>query len=294
MAAPSEVQASPTPEYRRIEVRPVIGALGAEVYGLSLADPIDEGTMEEIHRAWLEHLVLFFREQKVTPSEQVAFASRFGELDTYPFIQPLPDHPEVIPIIKEPENRYNFGGGWHSDTSYIKKPPKATMLYALEVPRTGGDTLFANMYAAWEALSPGMKDLIASLQAVYTADKVHGASGFYKNADHPMDKIKDKETIEQRVEHPVVRTHPETGKKALYVSMPHTERFKRMTVAESRPLLDYLVAHATKAEFVTRFRWRDGSLTLWDNRCVQHYALNDYPGERRVMHRITIKGDEPR
>jgi taurine dioxygenase len=279
--------------YERIRVVPTIGALGAEIHGVQLAQ-LDDATFVEIHRAWLEHQVVFFREQRITPAQQVAFARRLGELDTYPFIRPLPDHPEVIPIIKEPDNRFNFGGGWHSDGAYMREPPKATMLYALEVPTTGGDTLFASMYAAWEALSPGMKALLDGLVAVFTASKVHGDGGFYKKADHPMEKLKDQETLDSKNEHPVVRTHPETGRKALYVSMPHTERLKKMTTEESRPLLDFLVAHATKAEHTTRFQWRAGSLALWDNRAVQHYALNDYPGQRREMHRITIKGDQPR
>jgi taurine dioxygenase len=279
--------------FQRIQVTPALGACGAEVSGVDLAR-VDDATFAEIHRAWLIHQVLFFRDQNITPSAQVSFARRFGELDTYPFIQPLPDHPEVIPIVKEPDNRFNFGGGWHSDGSYMPEPPMATMLLAREAPETGGDTLFASMYSAWEALSPGMKALLDGLVAVFTASKVHGDDGFYKKADHPMQKIKDKETIDNRSEHPVVRTHPETGRKALYVSMPHTERFKKMTTDESRPLLDFLVAHATKSEFVTRFKWRVGSVALWDNRAVQHYALNDYQGQRRVMHRITIKGDRPR
>ena len=278
--------------YRRIEVVPLAGALGAEISGVSLAEPLADEVVAEIHAAWLQHLVIFFREQTITPAQQVAFARHFGELDTYPFIKPLPGHPEVIPIIKERDSRYNFGGGWHSDTSYVKCPPKATMLYAIEVPGAAGDTLFANMYAAYEALSPGLRRLLDGLVGVFTPSKVHGTGGFYQNADHAMEKQKGVDP-EQRVEHPIVRTHPETGRKALYLSMPHTERFKQMRTEESRPLMDFLVQHQTKAEFTARFRWREGSIALWDNRCVQHYALNDYHGERREMHRITIQGDAP-
>jgi len=280
--------------FERIRVVPCTGSLGAEIGGVDLAKPLPDATFDEIHRAWLEYSVVFFRDQEISPADQVAFARRFGELDTYPFIKPLPGHPEVIPIIKEPDNRYNFGGGWHSDGSYQREPPKATMLYARDVPERGGDTLFANMHAAYDALSPGMKALLDGLVAVFTASKVHGDAGFYRKADHAMEKIKDEVKVEERHDHPVVRTHPETGRKALYVSLPHTERFRKMTAEESRPLLDYLIAHSTKAEFVTRFAWRVGSLALWDNRSVQHYALNDYQGHRREMHRITVKGDEPR
>lgn len=271
---------------------PLTGALGAEIHGVDLASPLGEEALAEIHAAWLQHLVIFFREQTITPAQQVAFARHFGALDTYPFIRPLPGYPEVIPIIKEPQNRYNFGGGWHSDTAYVQKPPQATMLYAVAVPKHGGDTLFANMYAAYEALSPGMQSLLDGLIGVFTPSKVHGAAGFYAHADHAMDKQQSVDP-EQRVEHPIVRSHPETGRKALYLSSPHTERFKRMRAEESRPLIDFLSQHATRAEFTTRFRWRAGSLALWDNRCAQHYALNDYHGQRREMHRITIQGDVP-
>jgi len=278
--------------YSRIEVEPSSGALGAEISGIDLAS-IDDATFEEIHRAWLDHQVLFFRDQKITPAEQTAFAERFGELDTYPFIAPLPGHPHVIPIIKEKDTRMNFGGGWHSDMSYQEKPVKATLLYAIEVPARGGDTLFANMFAAYDGLSAGMHDLIDGMRAVFTASKVHGAAGLYKNADHPMDMTKNSAKEEARFLHPIVRTHPDTGRKALYLDLPHVERLENMRIHESQPLMEFLYQHAIQPHFTTRFRWRPGSLAVWDNRCVQHYALNDYPGERREMNRITIEGDVP-
>lgn len=277
----------------RIQVTPVVGALGAEVSGVDLSQGLPDAALATLRAAWLEHLVLFFRDQQITPAQQVAFARHFGELDTYPFIKPLPGHPEVIPIIKEPNNRYNFGGGWHSDGSYEREPPKATMLYAIEVPEGGGgDTMFANMVAAYEALSPGMKRLLDGMRAVFTPNKVHGAGGFYHAADHAMEKQQALDP-EQRVEHPIVRTHPESGKKALYCSLPHIERIQGMRAEESAPLLGFLASHAVKADFTTRFRWRRGALACWDNRVVQHYALNDYHGHRREMHRITIKGETP-
>ena len=173
-------------DYSRIKVEPVSGALGAEISGVNLA-ALDDETFEEIERAWLAHQVIFFREQRITPAEQAAFAERFGELDTYPFIAPLEGHPHVIPIIKEKDTQINFGGGWHSDMSYQAKPVKATCLYAIEVPKGGGDTLFASMTAAYDALSQGMRDLLDGVRGVFTAAKVHGAAGLYKDADHPMD-----------------------------------------------------------------------------------------------------------
>ncbi|MDH5673352.1 MAG: TauD/TfdA family dioxygenase [Myxococcales bacterium] len=279
---------------RHIQVEPSGQGLGAEVVGLDLSAALAADVFEEVYRAWLEHQVLYFRDQKLSPAAQAAFGRRFGELDTYPFIEPLAEQPEIIPIIKEPQTRFNFGGGWHSDTSYQPKPPKATMLLAREVPARGGDTCYANLYAAYETLSPGMRRIVDGLQGVFTADRVHGGGGFYRNADHPMAMHKDEQDVTRRVEHPIVRTHPESGRKALYVSYPHIERFKRMTREESRPILEYLAAHAVKPEHTFRLRWEAGTLALWDNRCVLHYALNDYPGQRREMHRLTIKGDAPR
>jgi len=279
--------------YSRIKVEPSSGALGAEIHGIHLAG-LDDETFAEIHRAWLEHQVVFFRDQHITPADQAAFAERFGELDTYPFIAPLAEHPNVIPIIKEKDTRMNFGGGWHSDMSYQEKPVMATCLYAIEVPERGGDTLFANMTAAYDVLSEGLQDLLDGLRGVFTASKVHGAAGLYANADHPMKMTKDSEKEQARHLHPIVRTHPDTGRKALYLDLPHVERLENMRVHESQPLMEFLYQHATQPQFTTRFRWRPGSLAIWDNRCVQHYALNDYPGQRREMHRITVKGDVPR
>jgi taurine dioxygenase len=278
--------------YTRIQVEPTSGCIGAEVSGVDLAN-VDDKTFNEIHHAWLEHQVLFFRNQQITPGEQAEFAKHFGELDTYPFIPALPDHPHVIPIIKEPDTKINFGGGWHSDMSYQEKPSMATLLYALEVPQTGGDTLFASMTAAYDALSAGMQTMLGDLNAVFTAAKVHSADGLYAKVSHPMGRKQDAVKEQARFLHPVVRTHPETGRKALYMDAPHVERFEDMRVHESQPLMDFLSSHATAPRFTTRFRWRTGSLAIWDNRCVQHYALNDYPGKRREMNRITIKGDVP-
>ena len=278
--------------YDQIQVEPCSGALGAEVGGVDLAK-LDDAAFDEIHEAWLEHQVLFFRDQQLTPSDQEAFASRFGELDVYPFIEPLPGHPHVIPIIKEKDTRMNFGGGWHSDMSYEERPCKATLLYAIDVPERGGDTLYANMTAAYEALSDGMKTMLDGMRAVFTPAKVHGPGGYYSAADHPMQKRRNAEHAQERHLHPIVRTHPETGRKALYIDPPHVERIENMRVSESEPLMNYLAAHATEPQFTTRFRWRRGSLAVWDNRCVQHYALNDYPGQRREMNRITVKGEQP-
>lgn len=279
--------------YSRIKVEPTSGALGAEISGVDLSPGMDDATFEEVRRAFLEFAVIFFRDQRLTPREQMAFAERFGELDIYPFMEPLADYPYVIPIIKEQDTKFNFGGGWHSDMSYSETPPKATVLYAIETPTHGGDTLFASMTRAYEALSPGMRQMLEGVKGVFTAAKVHGATGFYGNADHPMSMRSDSSKEQARWLHPIVRTHPETGRKALYCDAPHVERLEDMRVDESEVLIDFLNQFATSEPFTTRFRWAPGSMAMWDNRCVMHYALNDYAGQRREMNRITIKGDRP-
>jgi taurine dioxygenase len=275
----------------RLEIRPLSSALGAEIFGVDLAAPLDDETVRALRAALLEHVVVFFRDQELTPHGLLALAERFGEVVEYPLIKGLPECPLVLPVIKEPEERSNFGGIWHSDTAYLERPAMATLLYALETPPAGGDTLFANMYLAYEGLSEGMQRLLDGLKAVNVAGKpvtlktrqeMHGKRG----------TTTDVETVS--AVHPVVRTHPETGRKVLYVNVAHTLRFEGMTEAESAPLLDYLFAWQIQPELTCRFRWRPGSLAFWDNRASQHYPLNDYHGYRRVMHRVTLIGDRPR
>jgi taurine dioxygenase len=291
--SPSIPSRGTEPSRAGLRIEPASGAVGADVHGIDIAK-LSDAEFEAIYAAWLEHHVLFFRDQHISPADQTAFAARFGELDVYPFMEPLPGHPHVIPIIKEQATRYNFGGGWHTDMSYVEEPPKATFLYAIEVPARGGDTLFANMEAAYDALSSGMQQLVSGLRAVFSAAKVHGASGYYQRADHPMDMRKNEAQEQARFVHPVVRTHPETGRKSLYLDAPHVERFENMRVQESEPLIQFLCSHATQPQFTTRLRWAPGTLAVWDNRCLQHYALNDYQGQRREMNRVVVRGDEPR
>jgi taurine dioxygenase len=274
----------------RLEVRPLASALGAEIFGIDLAERLDDATIDELRAALLEHVVIFFRDQQLEPRQLLALAERFGEVGEYPLVKGLPECPLVLPIIKEPHERVNFGGIWHSDTTYLERPALGTLLYALETPSVGGDTMFANMYLAYEALSEGMQRLLAGLRAVNVAGKpatlrtreaMHGKRGSAVNPEATS------------AVHPVVRTHPETGRKSLYVNLAHTLRFEGMTEEESAPLLDWLFAHQIKPEFTCRFRWRPGSLAFWDNRASLHYPLNDYHGQRRVMHRVTLVGDRP-
>jgi taurine dioxygenase len=274
-----------------IEVRPLAGALGAEIFGVELAADLSEEVVAAIRRVWLEHLVVFFRDQPLPPDRFLQFARRFGQVIEYPFIKGIEGFPEITPVIKLETERVNFGGLWHSDTAYLDEPPMATMLIAREVPPLGGDTLFASMYLAYETLSEGMKRLLQGLVAVNSSAK---ADVTRTREDRMRDGARPEAKKQFVAEHPVVRTHPETGRKALYVNCGHTVRFKDMTEEESAPILNFLFQHLPRPEFTCRFRWQPGSIALWDNRCTQHNPINDYHGFRRVMHRVTLAGDRPR
>jgi taurine dioxygenase len=274
----------------RLDVRRSSGALGAEIDGVDLAAPLDEATVGALRSALLDHIVIFFRDQSLSPHDLLALARRFGEVVEYPFVKGLPECPLVLPVIKEPHERSNFGGVWHSDTAYLEQPAMATMLYALETPPVGGNTMFANTTLAYEALSDGMQRLLGSLRALNVANKPIAQ----QTREEMRSRRAGAEVGETGTLHPVVRTHPETGRKALYVNLAHTTRFENMTEAESEPLLSWLFAHQVRPEFTCRFQWRPGSLALWDNRASLHYPLNDYHGHRRVMHRVSLAGDRPR
>ena len=274
-----------------IEVRPLAGALGAEIFGVDLSRALDAETVAAIRRTWLEHLVIFFRDQTLPPAQFLNFARQFGEPIEYPFVKGIEGYPEVIPVAKLEHERVNFGGIWHSDTTYLEVPPMASMLVAREVPPVGGDTLFANMYLAYEALSPRLRELLDGLVGVSSSAKADASK---TREDRIKDNAKADARTEYLAEHPVVRTHPETGRKALYINVAHTVRFQGMTEEESAPLLGFLFQHLTKPEFTCRFRWQAGSLAFWDNRSAQHNPVNDYHGYRRIMHRITLAGDKPR
>jgi taurine dioxygenase len=272
-----------------IEIQPIAGALGAEISGIDLSQSLDDQAIAAIRKAFLEHLVIFFRGQKLEPQQQLAFARRLGEPMAYPQLKGLPECPLITPVVKLEHERVNFGGVWHSDTAYLERPPMASMLYALEVPPHGGDTLFANQYLAYERLSEGLRATLKDLVGVNTSTKAQASRT-------REDRLREA-GAELKVligEHPVAREHPETGRKALYVNYGHTERFKGWSEAESRPLLEYLFAHQVQPELTCRFRWEKGSIAIWDNRCAQHNPVNDYHGYRRVMHRVTLAGDIPR
>lgn len=254
-----------------------------------MACDLDDEVVREIRQAFLDHLVIFLRDQKATPQQQVAFARRFGEPMEYPNLPGLPEEPLITPVVKLEHEFNNFGGVWHSDTTYLPEPPMGSMLLALDVPPHGGDTLFANQYLAYDALSEGLKEALDGLIGISSSAKAEASRTV-------EDRLKEA-GVERKAltaEHPLVRTHPETGRKALYTSDAHTVSIKGWTEEESLPLLKFLWSHQVKPEFTCRFRWQPGSLAFWDNRAAMHNPINDYHGYRRVLHRITLAGDKPR
>lgn len=277
-----------------LQVRPLTGALGAEIEGVDLSRPLAKEQRDDIHQAFLKHQVLVFRGQTLTPQQQVGVAKMFGKPAIYPFLRGLDEAPEVSVLAKAPEDKVNFGGNWHSDTAYKEAPDMGTLLYALEVPEAGGDTLFANMYLAYEALSPGMKRMLEGLRAIYSSEKGYaGRRAERMKSIQGMKNAVAEEVATFESEHPVVRTHPETKRKSLYISRSHTVRFKDMTDDESTPLINWLADFAVQPQFTCRVRWMADTLTIWDNRCTNHFAVNDYFGVSRLMHRVTIEGDRP-
>ena len=274
-------------------IEPLAGALGAEVRGVNLTTLDDRG-WRELHDAFLKRSVLAIRDQKIEPEDLMRIGGRFGEPCYYPFVTGLKDFPFIFEVVKEEGETVNFGGNWHSDTAYLPQPPLATLLYALEVPKQGGDTLFTSTRAAYDALSEGMRAMVDKLVGVNSAALKAGGGRSKMHSTIGSMKVHDTDNADQyEAEHPAARTHPDTGRRALYVSRSHTIRFKDMSEEESRPLIDFLQAHQTRPEFTCRVRWQPGTLTIWDNRCTQHSAVNDYHGQRRRMRRLTVGAQTP-
>ena len=273
--------------YETITVKPIAGALGAEIAGVDLRQPLSNQQRSEIHDAFLAHSAIYIRDQELGGADLLRYARYFAEPAFYPFVEGMPDFPQIFELRKEPDQKENVGNAWHSDTTYLDKPPIGTMLYCREAPPFGGDTMVASQYLAYETLSDGMKRMLDGLTGIYSA-RMNGGRG--NRAENKYMKMKDNVAQADQIEaeHPVVRTHPETGRKALYVSTRHTIRFKGWTDEESKPLLQFLQAHCTRPEFTARIRWEKGTVTIWDNRCCQHFAINDYHGQRRVMWRLPV------
>jgi taurine dioxygenase len=271
----------------RLDVRPSNGALGAEIHGVDLAEPLAPETVLELKHALGEHGVIFFRDQELTPAQHIAFARQFGEININRFFKAVAGHAEIAEVRKEPEQTRNIGGNWHTDHSYDQIPALGSILLAREVPARGGDTVFACMARAYETLSPGLRKTLDGLKAVHSSRHVFGPTG---TARQHGDRLANPEQETQDAVHPVVIRHPLSGRRVLYVNPGFTTHFEGWSEAESRPLLDVLYAHARRPDFQTRFHWRQGSIAFWDNRATWHYAVNDYQGERRLMHRITLEG----
>lgn len=273
-----------------IIVKPIAGALGAEIEGVDLSKPLDASTVKAIRQALLDNLVIFFRDQQLEPESFMRFAKAFGTPVEYPMLDGIPGYPMITEIVKLEHERNNFGGIWHADTTYLETPPMGSMLHAQEVPPYGGDTMFANQYLAYETLSEPLRRFLDGLTAVSTSVKADVS----KTREDMIRNAGDAAHLHNyEAEHPVVRTHPETGRRCLYVNTAHTSHFKGMTEAESAPILQFLFQHQVKPEFTCRFRWEKGSLAFWDNRAAQHNPINDYHGFRRVMRRITLAGEKP-
>ncbi|MEJ1970233.1 MAG: TauD/TfdA family dioxygenase [Rhizomicrobium sp.] len=269
-----------------IEVRRYPGGCGAEVLGVDLRD-ISDAQMSAIRAAYAEHGVIFFRDQSLTEDEHIAFAERWGVIDINKFFPHIDGYPQIAAVAKEKEQKTNIGGGWHTDHSYDQIPAMGSILVARVLPPAGGDTMFADMYAAYETLDDETKAAIDGLKAVHSNAHVFGSKAYYTN--HERSQFANDDAVGAAV-HPVAITHPLSGRKALYVNPGFTIRFEDMSPEESRPLLHKLFAHALQPRFHSRFVWRPGSIAFWDNRATWHYALNDYQGEERIMHRITVAG----
>jgi taurine dioxygenase len=268
-----------------LDVRPLAGALGAEVHGVNLGT-LGGVDLDAVRRAFLDHQVLVFRDQDLTPEAYIRAASAFGQPVPYPYAKGIDGHPEITLIIKEAHQTSNFGGMWHSDTTYKPDPPKATMLYCRETPEAGGDTVFACQYRAYEALSAGLRDMLSGLNGVSSSAKNASALRGTHLATGSMQGTGKDDTM--TASHPAVRVHPETGRRALYVNRSHTIGFEGWSEAESKPVLEHLFQHQIQPEMTARVRWAPGTVVIWDNRSSQHCAINDYDGHRREMWRITL------
>ena len=262
-------------------VAPLSGTLGAEIDGIDLSSPPSQQTVDEISSALARYKVLVFRDQELTAKNLVLLGRCFGELHQNPFVAGVEGWPEIMPVRSEENHEKQFTGLWHSDISWSSRPSMGSLLYAVEIPPQGGDTLFANMHQAWSSLSPGLQRLLSTMRAEHRADRFHSAHAVYGEAP------------ENAVIHPVVTVHPETGERVLFVNEYFTSRFEGLTEEESRPLLDYLFRHSVRPDFTCRVRWQPKTLVFWDNRSTIHYATNDYAGYQRLMHRVTVNGVAP-
>jgi taurine dioxygenase len=273
-----------------LRVTPYSPAVGAVIEGIDVATAFPEADMNTMRDALKAHGVIFIPGQKLSPAQHIEFAKRWGDIDINRFLTTVPGHPEIAEVRKEPAQKTNIGGGWHTDHSYDLVPAMGSILLARETPPSGGDTMFANMGAAFDALSSGLKDTLRALRAVHSARHVFGRDGGYDKSGETADRISNRDAQMDDVAHPVIIKHPDSGREVLYVNPAFTLRFEGWSVSESEPLLKFLYQHASRPEFNCRFQWSEGTIAFWDNRATWHYAINDYHGTRRLMHRITVQG----
>jgi taurine dioxygenase len=278
-----------------LEIHPLSGHLGAELRGVDLAR-LDDSLFAKIHQAFLDYSVVVFRDQRLSHEDQIAFARRFGEPDVHPIAIGIEAHPEIIKVLKPAGERAAFGTSWHTDNTFFEEPSMASILYGVTLPPYGGDTLWASMEKAYETLSPGMKKIVDELTAVHSASRAYdpAVTGEAKYRGEAAINYRHSDVIDEEVEHPVIRTHPETGRKAIFVNPMFTIRIAGLSQRESDAILEFLYQHATLPEFTCRLQWQPGTVALWDNRCTQHYAIDDYEGFERLMYRVTVQGDRPR
>lgn len=284
-----------TGAYRAIQVEPQAGGFGAEITGLDLSRPLPAPVLAEVKAAWAKHAVVAFPGQPLSLDALEAFTLAMGPFGEDPFIKPMPGRPNVLELRREPDEKAtNFGAGWHSDWSFQDRPPAATLLRSEVVPPVGGDTLFCDASAAYEALSPAMRRMLAPLRAIHSAARPYGTKGvFAKETEKRSLQIVTSAEAEKTRAHPLVRTHPVTGRKALFVSPVYTVGVEGLETAEAEAILGFLFKHLVQERFIYRHRWKPGMLLMWDNRCTMHFAEGGYDGHLRLMHRTTVAGDMP-
>ena len=279
----------------QIKIRPMSGNLGAEIEGVDLSQPMAARLFEQVHQAFLDHAVIVFRDQTLSRENQIDFGRRFGELDIHPIAIGMEEHPEIIEVFKPAGERASFGTSWHSDNSFFERPSKASILDGVTLPPYGGDTIWASMEKAYDSLSPGMKKIVDELTAVHSAKSAYdpAVTGAAKYEGEAAIGYRYSDAIHEEVEHPVIRTHPETGRRSIYVNAMFTQRIVGLSQREGDAILHFLYEHATRPELTCRLRWAPGTVAMWDNRCTQHYALDDYEGFERLMYRVSVAGDRP-
>jgi taurine dioxygenase len=282
-------------EATHIAIERIAGSLGAEISGVDLSQQLADEEFRAVHRALQDHGVVFLRDQKLTREAQLDFAARFGKPEVHPIADGMKDHPEMIRVSKPAGEEAFFGTSWHTDNSFFERPSAITMLYGEEVPPYGGDTVFASMECAYERLSQDLKTMLQDKRAVHSATRAYDprTTGDAKYRGETAITYTYSDSIHDEVEHPVIRTHAETGRKSIYVNPMFTQRIIGLNPDESDAILEMLYAHSTRPDFTCRFRWRDGSVAIWDNRCVQHYAIDDYRDFDRLMFRVTLEGERP-